>query len=217
MDINTLKDLKIKEITYKRQGNTIQCRLVCKANIKELEHQIGYFTDNFIVKHLGKYLPIVKIIRNSNSEIVAKYYITPGKKQAKILFFNNNYFNYERNCLNKNYEGKVEYNLQAGDFFPLSGLPNAANSMMEYNEYFYLETFEVQGTAICSPEDTFDEEKGNMIALNKAMIKASTKSEQVYYEICAHVLKYQEILHQAIVEIHNNTSDLLQTLGVFKN
>lgn len=181
MEVKDLSNITFKDESYDIQGNKITCRLVCKVNLKEFESQSFYFTDSFINNTIARYLPIVKVIRKetddiyeSKGDIVAKYYIYPEGK-ARIMYFDNEYFNNVRNRNNEKYKNRKVFNYKPGDIISVRQVANASTYMHEVSEQYYLETFIVTGTAVCAENDEFNEELGKNIALVKAMQKANNK------------------------------------------
>lgn len=220
MNIKDLTNLTIKNEQYCIEGNKVTCTLVCKANIKELEHQSFHFTDGFIHKVISQHLPVVKIIRRNCDEImpygmdvVAKYYLVPGQ-DAKVLYFDNNYFNEVRNRDNSDYKNRKVFNYNPGDMIPVGEVSGASCGMNEMSEYQYCDTFIVTGVAVCDSNDTFNEEIGKTLALSKAMLKANEKIGSIYFQVFNRANALCDLLKDSITELNNQNVKFIENLNM---
>ncbi len=169
-------NVTIQNTKYRIDGNTIHCDMLVKVNLNSFENQFFHFTPDFVRKTISEHLPIVKSVINygySDLEpVVAKYYILPGGP-AKVLAFNKKYY--------KRYHGFDDSQLlEVGDMIPIKDLPKVNYECVQYD---YCQTFTVTGKAVCLPEDEFDEEKGKLIASQKAACKGAVRVNRLYAAI----------------------------------
>ena len=167
-------NVKVNDTVYSTDGNSIKCEMAVSVNLNNFEQQFFTFTPAFVKKVIGKHLPIIKTVINHNMEnpVVAKYYILPGGP-VKVLEFNRDYY--------KRYRGfKREELLNIGQEIPINKVPKSSG---ECEMFDYCESFMVTGKAICHPDDTFNLEKGKVVAQAKAIVKASARLELLFNEI----------------------------------
>ena len=157
-------------------GRTTICTMECKLNLREFERQYMQFTRNFIKNRMSKYVPVVYTVssfdyKSGVDKCRAKYLVMPGGGKAVVLY------------LDREYYRDADSLPDDRDVIAKSRMLRARARKGEVGEYDYTCKIRVEGKAVCSAEDKFDENVGQAVAGTKAFIKMQKRVVGLFNEI----------------------------------